>query len=245
MYETQCQENMRPSTCIFGKNQVNLRLGHVKSSRRQVLGQTDGITDWLWKTPRVPPCPADVPNPPLCTQPPSVEGQGQEGWWWGTNETGITDIPLCPRAAPPYLWHQGALASLGLPLTCGCLPGALSGSNAAGSLGGRHSSQVGMRGWESGKGAASSWQTSFLFYDYRTQDFLLLLIIIIEKKKPSPGRGGLLCSRLSGFTPGTGCGILEYLEFWGSGNSENLVAQCMGRKGKFLGDSWVTPATCF
>ena len=111
--------------------------------------------------------------------------------------------------------------------------------------GGRHSSQVGMWGWESGKGAASSWQTSFLFYDYRTQDFLLLLIIIIEKKKPSPGRGGLLCSHLSGFTPGTGCGILEYLEFWGSGNSENLVAQCIGRKGKFLGDSWITPADMF
>ena len=32
-------------------------------------------------------------------------------------ETGITEIPLCPRVAPPYLWHQGALASLGLPLT--------------------------------------------------------------------------------------------------------------------------------
>lgn len=45
MYETRCQENIKPSTCIFGKNQVNLRLGRVKSSRRQVLGQTDGITD--------------------------------------------------------------------------------------------------------------------------------------------------------------------------------------------------------
>ena len=78
MYETQCQENIKPSTCISDKNQVNLRLGRVKSSRRQVLGETDGITDC--KTPRVPPCPADVPNPPLSTQPPSVEGQGQEGW---------------------------------------------------------------------------------------------------------------------------------------------------------------------
>ena len=193
-----------------------------------------------------PPLPCRCPQPTTLHSAPKCGRTGAGRVVMGNKcETGITEIPLCPCAAPPYLRHQGALASLGLLLTCGCLPGALPGSSAAGSLGGRHSSQVGMWGWESGKGAASSWQTSFLFYDYRTQDFLLLLIIIIEKKKPSPGRGGLLCSHLSGFTPGTGCGILEYLEFWGSGNSENLVAQCIGKKGKFLGDSWVTPADMF
>lgn len=42
------------------------------------------------------------------------------------------------------------------------------------------------------------------------QDFfiiviIIIIIIIIEKRKPSTGRGGLLCSHLSGFTPGTGC----------------------------------------
>lgn len=33
----------------------------------------------------------------------------------------------------------------------------------------------------------------------------IIIIIIIEKRKPSTGRGCLLCSHLSGLTPGTGC----------------------------------------
>ena len=55
------------------------------------------------------------------------------------------------------------------------------------------------------KGAGSSWQMPFLFPDYREQGFFFMItVIIILEKKPSTGRGGLCCSHLSGFTPGTG-----------------------------------------
>jgi len=77
-------------------------------------------------------------------------------------KSGNTEILLCPPVALSSLWSQGDLASLGLHSAGGCLLGALHRSNAAGSLSGRDSIRVRMRGWELGNGAGSCWQYSCL-----------------------------------------------------------------------------------
>lgn len=164
-------------------------------------------------------------------------GDGEQMW---DRNHGDSAVSSC---GPPYLWRQGALASLGLHLTWGCLPGTLPGSSAAGSLGGRDSIQVGKWEWELGKGAGSSWQMSFLFCDYREPGlFIIVIIIITEKRKPSTGRGGLLCSHLSGFTPGTGC---DTWNFEVQGIQRTWSYSVLGERG----NSWVTVGslqlTCF
>ena len=88
------------------------------------------------------------------------------------------------------------------------MPDALARSSAAGLLGGRDSILVGMQGWDVGKGQGYPGKClSFsLFLNYREPGlFFMITVIIILEKKASTGRGGLCCSHLSVFTPGTGC----------------------------------------
>ena len=178
--------------------------------------------------------PRDVPSPPPSSQTfSSVEGQGEEGWWWEWTWNLETQRYCCPPVALSSLWRQGDLASLGLHSAGGCLLGALHRSNAAGSLSRRDSIRVRMRGWELGNGAGSCWQMSFLFCDSRELGFF-----IVKKRKPSTGRETSLLSSFRFFS----WHWLWYLEIWGSRDSENLVAQSIGRKEKFLGDRWIIPA---
>lgn len=120
----------------------------------------------------------------------------------------ITEIPRCPPAGPflslePRCPHLAG-AALGQRRFAGRPP-----QEQCCRVTGWKGLYLGrIRGRERGKGAGSSWQMSFLFRDYREPGFFIIIIIIIiinEKRKPSTGRGGLLCSHLSGFTPGTGC----------------------------------------
>ena len=70
----------------------------------------------------------------------------------------------------------------------------------------------------------------------------MITVIIILEKKPSTGRGGLLCSHLSGFTPGTGCDTWN-LEVQGS--HRTWLHSVLGERENF----WVTDRslrmTCF
>ena len=93
------------------------------------------------------------------------------------------------------------------------------------------------------KGGRIILQTSFLFCDYREPGFfIIVIIIIIEKRKPSTGRGGLLCSHLSGFTPGTGC---DTWNFEVQGIQRTWSHSVLGERE----NSWVTVGslqlTCF
>lgn len=120
------------------------------------------------------------------------------------------------------------------------MPDALARSSAAGVLGGRDSIPVGMQGWDVGRGQGHPGKC--LSFSLITENqggfffFFMITVIIILEKKPSTGRGGLCCSHLSGFTSGTGCDTWN-LEVQGS---HRTWSQCIGRKGKFLGDRWIT-----